>query len=117
VIIRGWHIKKKDSQRIVVYFHGNAGNIGTRLPFVESLLNRTNSDVIMVGYRGYSDSDGKPTQKGLEKDALAILNEAINIAQRDKKRLYVFGTSLGGAVTIYVSGLARIRENIAGVIV
>ena len=71
----------------------------------------------MVAYRGYSDSDGHPNQKGLEKDAEAILNEAISIAQRDKKKLYVFGTSLGGAVTIYVSGLPRIKENISGVIV
>jgi hypothetical protein len=37
----------------------------------------TNSDVIMVAYRGYSDSDGTPSQKGLEKDAETILMKSI----------------------------------------
>lgn len=43
--------------------------------------------------------------------------KAIEISKRDKKPLYVFGTSLGGAVTIYVSGLENIVRNISGVIV
>lgn len=62
-------MKRENSERIIVYFQGNAGNIGTRLPFAERLMEMTNSDVIMVAYRGYSDSDETPSQKGLEKDA------------------------------------------------
>lgn len=58
-------MKKPNSERVIVYFQGNAGNIGTRIPFTKKLMNQTNSDVIMVAYRGYSDSDGKPTQKGI----------------------------------------------------
>lgn len=105
-------MKKEASKRIIVYFQGNAGNIGTRIPFAESLMDKTNSDVIMIAYRGYSDSDGTPSQKGLEKDSESILKKAIEISKRDKKPLFVFGTSLGGAVTIYVSGLEGIAMNI-----
>lgn len=34
VKLRGWHIQKPGAKRIIVYFHGNAGNIGTRLYYV-----------------------------------------------------------------------------------
>lgn len=43
--------------------------------------------------------------------------KAIEISKRDRKPLFVFGTSLGGAVTIYVSGLENVARNISGVIV
>jgi len=58
-----------------------------------------------------------PTQKGLEKDSEAILKKAIEITQGTGKKLYVFGTSLGGAIAIYVSGLTDIRDKISGLIV
>ncbi len=58
-------MEKENSTRIIVYFQGNAGNIGTRLPFAQNLMDETNSDVVMIAYRGYSDSDGVPSQKGL----------------------------------------------------
>lgn len=70
----------------------------------------------MVGYRGYSDSEGKPNQKGLEKDAEAIVGRAVEIARREGKKLYVFGTSLGGAVGIYVAGLATVTRHLTGLI-
>jgi hypothetical protein len=36
--LRGWHLKNPNSKRIIVYFQGNAGNIGTRLPFAQQLM-------------------------------------------------------------------------------
>lgn len=63
--IRGWHLKKSGADKITVYFQGNAGNIGTRLPFAQTMMEQTNSDIVLVAYRGYSDNDGTPSQLGL----------------------------------------------------
>ena len=52
-------------------------DIGARLPFIRYLVQWTNSDVLIVGYRGYSDSEGKPSEAGIKKDGVAILNKAI----------------------------------------
>lgn len=44
------------------YWIFNSIDIGFRIPFVRELSQRTHSDVILVAYRGYSDSEGEPTE-------------------------------------------------------
>ena len=65
----------------------------------------------MVAYRGYSNSEGSPSEQGLELDAEAIFDFALNSSLIDPARLYIFGRSLGGAVSIQlvekVQGLVR----------
>ena len=76
VKISGWHTKCENSKRIIIYLHENAGSIsyviadiGGRIYFLRHLTNFTNSDVILVAYRGYSDSEGEPSEPGLKRDA------------------------------------------------
>ena len=47
-----------------VFFHGNAGNIGHRLPNVLLLYNYCNVNVLLVEYRGYGKSSGQPSEQG-----------------------------------------------------
>lgn len=56
----------------VVFMHENAGNIGLRLDYFESLCNYAQVNVLSIAYRGYSKSEGAPTELGLELDAAAI---------------------------------------------
>ena len=62
----------------------------------------TNSDVILVAYRGFSDSAGTPTEQGLKSDSYAVLRYAIEKRNQmgGGKPIYILGRSLGGAVTI-----------------
>lgn len=56
-------------------------------------------NVLIVAYRGYSYSDGHPSEAGLQQDGLAILKfAALNYGVRG---LFAFGRSLGGAVAAY----------------
>jgi len=48
-----------------VFFHGNAGNIGHRLPNAQLLYNSCNVNILMVEYRGYGKSSGWPSEQGL----------------------------------------------------
>jgi hypothetical protein len=61
-------------------------------------------NVLVVGYRGYGYSEGFPTEEGLMLDSETIIDYAfteladmINIDD-----VYIFGRSLGGAVSIYI---------------
>ena len=47
-----------------VFFHGNAGNIGHRLPNIQLLYNCCNVNVLLVEYRGYGKSCGQPSEQG-----------------------------------------------------
>lgn len=113
----GWFIKTKNPQETptIVVFQGNAGNIGYRIPFIKQLHVQCNCNVLIVGYRGYSYSEGKPSERGLQIDAIAILDHVIARKDIDVNKIFVMGSSLGGAVGTFA--LSFKRYNIAGLII
>lgn len=74
--LHGWIIyqNKPKEHPTIIFYHGNAGNIGNRLPNIHKLMENTQVNVVIVGYRGYGRSQGSPSEHGLEQDAEAILD-------------------------------------------
>ncbi|XP_053214485.1 protein ABHD13-like [Panonychus citri] len=58
-----------ESPATFLYLHGNAGNIGHRLNNVAELFHFLKVNILLVEYRGYGYSQGRPSEKGLHKDA------------------------------------------------
>ncbi|PFH32610.1 phospholipase/carboxylesterase [Besnoitia besnoiti] len=118
-----WLIKQKLPQvaahaPTLIFFHGNAGNVGFRLPNVELLYKHVGVNVLLVSYRGYGYSEGSPTEAGVYRDgeaALDMLVEKQKELQIDANRLFLFGRSLGGAVAIDLA--VQRSHQIRGVIV
>lgn len=54
--------------------------------------------MLILAYRGYGDSEGKPSEEGLKLDAEAVLEFALNDSEIDNDRIFVFGRSLGASV-------------------
>jgi len=54
--------------------HENAGNIGMRLDYYHRIYMNLNVNIVTFAYRGYSESQGSPSEKGLKQDADAIIN-------------------------------------------
>jgi fermentation-respiration switch protein FrsA (DUF1100 family) len=92
-----WLLKAENPKATIVFFHGNAGNIGEHLPSVFWLPQRGFS-VLAVDYRGYGASSGKPSIEGLIIDAQATIEYAIK--ELNSAPIVVFGQSLGGAAAI-----------------
>jgi len=118
VKLHGWLVKMPGPQQYyptIVYFHENAGNIGTRIPFLKYMQKYCNVNILLVAYRGFSYSEGVPTESGLQKDAHAVLNYIFSRTDLDTEKIFVFGRSLGGAVGIY--GLSHGDHKAAGLIV
>jgi len=68
--------KFKDGETpLLVFMHGNAGNIGLRLPYFTHIINRLGVNVLAMAYRSYSNSDltKKPNDEGLKMDADSII--------------------------------------------
>ncbi|KAF2863555.1 alpha/beta-hydrolase [Piedraia hortae CBS 480.64] len=84
----------------VVMFHGNAGNIGYRIPIARVLANDLFCSVLMVEYRGYGLSSGKPDERGLKVDAQTALEFVRGREDLRDNKVVVYGQSLGGAVAI-----------------
>jgi len=47
--------------------------MGTRLPFISKLYEMTKANVLIVSYRGYGFSEGSPSEKGIQKDAVVFI--------------------------------------------
>jgi hypothetical protein len=59
-----------------------------------------NFNIICVAYRGYSHSEGTPTEAGIKLDALSISNYVKSCEKINKERVFLLGRSLGGAVAL-----------------
>ena len=83
----------------MLFLHGNAGNIGDRVPHVE-LLAAAGLDVLAFDYRGYGRSSGRPSERGTRRDAAAARAELLRRPGVDPERVLYVGESLGGAVAL-----------------
>jgi len=84
----------------VLCFHGNAGNIGHRIPIAAYLQQYYGANVLMLEYRGYGASTGTPDEKGLNIDAQAGLDYMRQRPDLKDTKFVVYGQSLGGAVSL-----------------
>ena|SRR5215471_5966873 len=111
--LSGWWIRGGQSgpRRVLLFFHGNAGNISHRLERARLLVDALPVDVALVDYRGYGKSTGRPSEEGLYDDGDAVYAEA---ARRGlpPERIVLFGESLGCAVAIEMA----VRHPCAGAI-
>ncbi|MBI4650522.1 alpha/beta hydrolase [Candidatus Desantisbacteria bacterium] len=61
---------KQENAGVIIYFHGNAGNISGRMDIIFNLY-KLGYNVFAFDYRGYGKSSGKPDEEGLYKDGRA----------------------------------------------
>ncbi|EDV19221.1 uncharacterized protein TRIADDRAFT_62339 [Trichoplax adhaerens] len=101
----------------IMFIHGNAGNIGHRLPFARELYHHCGVNVMLLEYRGYGKSDGVPSENGLKLDARAGLEYLRDRTDIDASMIIVFGRSLGGAVGIDLACQQLYTDAIRGLIV
>lgn len=100
----------------ILMFHGNAGNIGHRLPIAKVLAESLDCNVFMLEYRGYGLSTGTPDENGLAVDAQCALDFIRTRADLRDTKLLIYGQSLGGAVAIRLVAENQDAGDIAGVI-
>ncbi len=96
VTLHGWFIAGR-SARVLLFFHGNAGNISHRLDSIRQFRNLELS-VFIIDYRGYGESGGRTTESGIYRDADAAWRYLIETRGVRPNDVVIFGRSLGGSV-------------------
>jgi uncharacterized protein len=99
VRLNGWFIPHREARSTLVWFHGNAGNIGHRVDNIKLLHERVKVNIFIFDYRGYGRSAGAPSETGTYLDgeaALALMRTKLGDDGAD--RIVLFGRSLGAAV-------------------
>lgn len=102
-----WQAKAKPGRKTILYFHGNAGTLAMRSERVRQFVD-DGYGFLMMAYRGYSGSTGRPTEKANEADALLVYDylRAEGVAAKD---IIVFGESLGSGIAVKVASKRPVR--------
>lgn len=104
--LTGWFVPSSNgmagARATLLFLHGNAGNIGHRLdPIAE--FHRLGLNVLIIDYRGYGASSGKPGEEGTYQDALAAWNFLTQKKGIQPGQIVLFGESLGGSIAAWLA--------------
>ena len=108
--LNGWfHLKSKE-KKTILFLHGNAGNLDNRI-YKLNFLGNLDINFLIIAWRGYSLSDGKPSETGLYEDAKAGVNFLLSkdILEKD---IILYGESLGTAIAVEIGQ----NKSFAGII-
>jgi fermentation-respiration switch protein FrsA (DUF1100 family) len=97
VVINAWYIPAKNEKGVILFCHGNAGNISDRLDSIK-IFHALGQSVLIFDYRGYGKSGGKISEKGTYLDAEAAWDYLVQVKHKQPGQVVIFGRSLGAAV-------------------
>jgi fermentation-respiration switch protein FrsA (DUF1100 family) len=107
-----WFIPSEDSRAVLLFCHGNGGNISHRLEKIW-ILNRLGLDILIFDYRGYGKSSGRPSEDGLYIDAETVYDHMVNERSLSPQKIIGYGESLGSPVIINLA----LKKEMAGIII
>lgn len=102
VELSAWFIPAPEASHVLLFFHGNAGNISHRLTSIEQ-FHELGLHVFIIDYRGYGQSEGSPTEAGTYLDAEAAWRYLTEERGFQPSQVILFGRSLGGAVATWLA--------------
>jgi uncharacterized protein len=102
VELNAWWIPNPDARATLLFLHGNAGNISHRLDSID-IFYKLGLSVLIIDYRGYGKSTGKPSEQGTYTDAETAYNYLIEAKNISPNKIVIFGRSLGGAVATWLA--------------
>lgn len=102
VTLDGWFIPGREARGVLLFFHGNAGNISHRLDTLK-VFNDLGLTTLIFDYRGYGRSEGEPSEEGTYRDAEAVWRFVTEGRRVPAREVVLFGRSLGAAVAAHLA--------------
>ncbi len=100
-----FYFKQGTENKVIVYYHGNAGSACDRSYF-KSIFEQSNASLIFVEYAGYSNDTIKPSKKLILKDVENIHNY---LAKENYTNVTIYGQSIGSGAASYHAYLGNIN--------
>ena len=101
--LSGWYVPAKNPMLTLLFCHGNGGNMAHRLGSI-NIFQNLGLNCFIFDYRGYGDSQGKPSEEGTYMDAMAAYKWLIEEKKIPAKDIIIFGRSLGGTIATQLAG-------------
>jgi uncharacterized protein len=97
VKLHGWYVPAEQERGVVLFCHGNNGNISHRLDTLR-IFHSMGLSTLVFDYRGYGESEGIPSEEGTRMDALAAWGHLTRDRGIPPERIVLWGRSLGAAI-------------------
>jgi fermentation-respiration switch protein FrsA (DUF1100 family) len=104
--LNGWYVSGP-SDKVILWFHGNAGNIADRAENLALLVKLVGASVFIFDYREYGRSEGEISKAGTFIDADAAYDNLLKERKIAEEKIVLFGRSLGSALAVYLSSKFR----------
>jgi len=99
-VINAIHFKADDPKGVILYFHGNAGNLSRWGTIAEYFVEKK-YDVLIIDYRTYGKSIGKLSEQALYHDAEVCYDYLKK--QYNEQAITIYGRSLGTGIAAYIA--------------
>lgn len=107
VIINAIHFKNENPKGVILYFHGNAGDL-SRWGKITEYFAALNYDVLVMDYRSYGKSKGKLNEQGFYNDAQFCYDY---LKQRYyESEIILYGRSLGTGIANYLASTNQPKQ-------
>mmetsp|Transcript_34942 Transcript_34942/g.75303 ORF Transcript_34942/g.75303 Transcript_34942/m.75303 type:complete len:338 (+) Transcript_34942:109-1122(+) len=110
--ILGFHLKRADSDKTLLFSHGNSTDIGTMFPTLREMCNRLRISVFAYEYSGYGESTGYASEDNLCSDIEAAYNYLIHDFGVSGESIVVYGQSIGSVPTVDLAS----KNTVGGII-
>ncbi|MDY0041935.1 MAG: alpha/beta hydrolase [Desulforhabdus sp.] len=110
--LHGWFVEGPDRRAVLVWFHGNAGNISHRLDSLKMMHKRLRIPIFIFDYREYGLSEGSISKAGTFLDAQGAYRYITEQKGFPPSSVILYGRSLGTALAVYIAS----RKDSLGVV-
>jgi fermentation-respiration switch protein FrsA (DUF1100 family) len=110
--LHGWFVSGPDERAVLLWFHGNAGNISHRLHNLKKLHDALQIPIFIFDYREYGMSEGEISKSGTFSDAQGAFRYLIDEKGIKSSSVLLFGRSLGTALAVDIAS----KEQCLGII-
>ena len=101
--LHGWFVHGPDKRAVLLWFHGNAGNISHRLHNLKKLHDALQIPIFIFDYREYGLSEGEISKAGTFSDAQGAFQYLTGEKGFQKSSVLLFGRSLGTALAVDIA--------------
>jgi len=97
----------KGSSKVLIYFHGNAEDLGLSMQLLEHLRSSLKVHVLALEYPGYGIYPGQPSAEQMLEDALSVWEYLTLELGLKRSEIILFGRSLGSGPAIELAAHAN----------
>lgn len=111
-VILGFHFRRADSRRTLLFSHGNSTDIGIMFHHLRDLCSKLRVDVFAYEYSGYGESSGVPSEADLYSDVEAAYHYLTHDCSIASRQIICYGQSIGSVPAVDLAS----RANVGGLI-